>query len=378
MNEPYFHATLTQIEERARRLLGEVPLRVDGMDALAESCRRELDLVIRGAGHLRDEPQYRHKAVQTERLRLLRNLFGQLDIVESSAVAALQRVRTEDYRMTRIVSELAAECRFPMPAPVVSCTSQDYFSINTGLRLVQMPLTDGRHLLHLPDLIHEVAHILPAELHNPRATPFKLALQEVKARIYAHYDQRQADLALGRSPLGLVARMPVWCQSWLKAWTVELFCDLFAVYAIGPAYGWAHLHLCLRLPSDNYHCPSFTETSHPANAARTAAIVDGLRLAGFAAEADELNKAWDELLVITGEKPEADFAECYPPALLRHAVEFSFQGFRNIGCTVMSHSAMGQSQALLNEAWRRFRADPGKYPVWEISAMNGYFRTRGL
>jgi hypothetical protein len=265
-----------------------------------------------------------------------------------------------------------------MPAPVVSCTSQDYFNINTGLRLVQMPLTDGRHLLHLPDLIHEIAHILLAELHNPRAAPFKRALQEVKALVYAHYDQRQADLALGRSPLGLVARVPVWCQSWLKAWTVELFCDLFAVYAIGPAYGWAHLHLCLRLPSDAYNCPSFTETSHPANAARTAAIVDGLRLAGFVADAEELATAWQRLLVITGEKPEADYVECYPSELIHQAVEYSFKGFREIGCQVMPRTGMGKSQVLLNEAWRRFRADPGKYPAWENAAMNTYFNAYNL
>ena len=373
MNERYFHATLTQIEERAKRLLGEVPLRVEGMDVLAESCRHELAQVIRGAAFLRDEPQYRHKSVQTERLRLLRNLFGQLDIVESSAVAALQRARTEDFRMTRLVGELAAECRFPMPAPVVSCTSQDYFNINTPLRLVQMPLTDGRHLLHLPDLIHEIAHILLAELHNPRATPFKRALQEVKALVVGHFHQRSADLALGRSPIGLVARLPGWEQCWLEAWVVEFFCDLFAAYAIGPAYGWAHLHLCLRLPSDSYHCPSFTKTSHPANAARTAAIVDGLRLAGFTTDADELDNAWRELLTITGEKPDADFAECYPPDLIRHAVELSFKGFAEIGCLVMPQTRMGKSQALLNEAWRRFRADPDKYPGWENVAMNNYF-----
>jgi hypothetical protein len=378
MNEAYFHATLTQIEERAKRLLGEVPVRLDGMDVLAESCRRELEKVICGATFLRDEPRYRHKAVQTEKLRLLRNLFGQLDIMESTAVAALQRARSEDFRMTRMVGELAAECQFPMPPPVVSCTSQDYFNINTSLRLVQMPLTDGRHLLHLPDLIHEIAHILLAELHNPRATPFKRALQEVKARVLAHFHQRAADLALGPSPIGLVSRLPVWKQSWLNAWAVEFFCDLFAVYAVGPAYGWAHLHLCLRQPSEAYNCPSFAETSHPANAARTAAIVDGLRLAGFSSEADELQNAWKELVGITGEKPEADFGECYPPQLIRQAVEFSLKGFREIGCQVMPLIEMGKSQALLNEAWQRFRTDPSKYPAWENTAMNNYFSSYHL
>jgi hypothetical protein len=84
---------------------------------------------------------------------------------------------------------------------------------------------------------------------------------------------------------------------------------------------------------------------------------------------------WDvwELLTITGEKPDADFAECYPPDLIRHAVEFSFKGFAEIGCLVMPQTGMGKSQALLNEAWRRFRADPDTYPGWENIAMNDYF-----
>jgi hypothetical protein len=374
MNEAYFRATLNQIEERARRLLGDIPPHADEMEGLAQSSRHELERVIEEAVELRDKPRYQSPQVQTQRLWLIRSLFGQLDLVESFAVAAIQRVRTEDRRMTRLTRELAKECGFPMPAPVVSCTSQDYFNINTRMRLVQIPLTDGRHLLHLPDLIHEIAHLPFAELHNPKAIPLKQALKEFKARIHLHYEEREGELSLGPFPAGLVLRVPVWRDCWLKAWAVELFCDLFATYAIGPAYGWAHIHLCLRQPSVSFLCPSLTETSHPANAARMFAITEGLRAAGFGAEATELAEGWKGLVKVAEEKPEADYSECYPPELLRLAVDFSFQGYKAIGCLVMPRTGMGKGQALLNEAWCRFRTDPASYPSWEQAAMDRYFK----
>lgn len=374
MNEAYFKATLSQVEERAKRLLGDIPPRADGMESLAESSRRDLEGIIDEAVFLRDQPRYRLGAVQTERLRLLRNLLGLLDLVESMAVAAIVRARKEDFRMTRLVRELAEECKFPMPPPAVSCTSQDYFSINTRMRLVLIPLTDSRHLLHLPDLIHEIAHIPLADLRNPRAKPLKQALQELKARIILHFEEREGELGLGPFPAGLVVRVPIWRDCWLRAWAVELFCDLFAVYAIGPAYGWAHIHLCMRQPSDSFLCPSLTETSHPANAARMFAILEALRAAGFGSEADEMSDAWARLMAVTGEKAEADYNDCYPPELLRLAVDYSFQGYKNTGCTVMPRTGLRTSQALLNEAWRKFRADPASYPIWEQDAMDSYFK----
>jgi len=378
MTEQYFHATLTQIEERARRLLGGVPAHLDGMDVLCESCRRDLESVIQDSQSLRDDAAFKDAAVQTERLQLLRNLFVQLDILESSAVAALQRVNDDDRRMTKTARSLSEECKFPLTAPVVSCTSQDYFSINTKLRLVQIPLTDGRHLLHLADLAHEMAHVLLADRHNPKVQAFKQALKEVKALVYAHFDQRRKDLMLGRSPIGLRERIPTWSESWLNSWAVELFCDLFGVFGVGPSYGWAHLHLCLRQPSDSHQCPIFDTTSHPANAARTMVIVDGLRMAGFGSEADEMWAAWEDLLHLTRESPDADFAECYPNKLLRQVVDYGFKGYKEIGCQVISRASMGKCQTLLNSAWQQFRSDPKKYPAWEVAAMKKFYSEFGL
>ena len=35
-------------------------------------------------------------------------------------------------------------------------------------------------------------------------------------------------------------------------WANEIFCDLFAIYTLGPAYAWAHFHLTARHESDPY------------------------------------------------------------------------------------------------------------------------------
>ena len=54
----------------------------------------------------------------------------------------------------------------------------------------------------------------------------------------------------------------------MKFWMVEFFCDLFAVYTLGPAYGWAHLHLSAKRGGDPFDVPMLSASSHPADDAR--------------------------------------------------------------------------------------------------------------
>lgn len=373
MKEAYFRATLRQIEERARRLLGDIPPQAEGMELLADACRRELENVIEEAEAVRTQAHYQGPAVQAERLQLVRNLFNQLDVLESSAVAAIQRRIGEDLRMTRLVRELANEINFPLPPPTVSCTSQEYFVIETGLKLIQMPLTDGRHLLHLPDLGHEMAHVLLTDLHNPRVKRFKEAVRDMQSYGFAHFHQRLLDLSLGPAPISLKQRIPYWQNSWKTSWPIEFFCDLFAVFAVGPAYGWAHHHLYVRMPTNAYYTPRQEISSHPADAARTQAIVAGLKTIGYEQEANDLAEGWQELMDLTHEIPDANFPVCYPTELMRKVTDLAFGAYQAAGCKVAAPQSAGECQRLMDAAWRKFRTDPEGYAAWEVAEMNGFY-----
>ena len=61
---------------------------------------------------------------------------------------------------------------------------------------------------------------------------------------------------------------------WLGDWIVEFTCDLLATFATSLSYAWSNLRLCARMSTDVFG----TVRSHPADAARTQAILEMLVL----------------------------------------------------------------------------------------------------
>ena len=75
-----------------------------------------------------------------------------------------------------------------------------------------------------------------------------------------------------------------WRESWVKIWTEEFFCDLFAVNTLGPAYAWSHLHLTAKRGDEPFEVPVFRAASHPADDARMRAMLSALNLAASASK----------------------------------------------------------------------------------------------
>ena len=141
----YFEGAVAQLLERTRQLCDLIPTGL-GRDvaALEVACRDRLTEVGKRLRLLRDSPELQESENQCERLRLFRRARGELDHLESVAVTALCRWNVEDRKMNRLADCLASEIRYPLPTPVVSCASQRYFHTYPDLRLVCVPLAEGR------------------------------------------------------------------------------------------------------------------------------------------------------------------------------------------------------------------------------------------
>jgi hypothetical protein len=119
--------------------------------------------------------------------------------------------------------------------PVVTTLSQQYFCIVTDLNLLCVPLTEGQFLLHLPDLYHELAHPLLTEVDDPVVEPFQEAHFSALQDALGYIAGEQAKEDRRRGPQQPSFTLSRWEISWVKYWMVEFFCDLFAVYVLGPA-----------------------------------------------------------------------------------------------------------------------------------------------
>src|SRR6185503_21173573 len=111
------------------------------------------------------------------RFRALRRTVGELDLVETQGIAALERSHDDDLHMNQLLARICVEVRYPLPTPVVTTLSQAYFEMIHELNLLCVPLSEARFLLHLPDLFHEIAH----PLLRPPQTYATFAFQQATA-----------------------------------------------------------------------------------------------------------------------------------------------------------------------------------------------------
>jgi hypothetical protein len=376
MNEAYFQGALSQLEERILQMIERIPSNAAEMELLEQRCRSDLSVQIDLCRELRTSPIYANPAVQAERLDMYRGLVEELDLIEALAVAVLVRANDDDLRLNLLLKEIVREIGFPLTRPVVSCSSQNYFHIYPHLNLVFVPLMESRQLLHLPDLYHELCHAILAERNDRRVDPFKNALRDTKARMSGELMTLKSTFGLNKTPNRLTDQLPLWTYCWSNNWGVEFFCDLFGVFAVGPAFVWAHVHLCAKHRTLLYSLPQIDQLSHPADAARLEVMLEGLRLSGFNDEVTRLQSAWSELLRVTREAPSDEFQLCYPPDVLRWMAEIGQTAYTKMGCRTFVPGSSARVASLLSEAWVRFWCDVKGYPEWENAAAKRLFQSQ--
>jgi hypothetical protein len=278
------------------------------------------------------------------------------------------RWNDEDSRINALTDALAREILYPLPTPVVSCSSQRYYHTYPDLRLICVPLAEGRFLLHLPDLYHELGHSLLAFENDGRLIGFQRSLLDAinAAQSYVAAELRREDSGL--APIAFRNYLMTWMWCW-PSWCMELFCDLFAVYTVGVAYAWAHLHLSASVGRDPFRLSLTQTTVHPPDAVRMAVILLALDRLGFCEEWEEVARRWQTLveLLASGESPE--YRRCFPNSLLKAIERHAYEGVCSLGCDLAAPVMKGQGRTLLNEAWASFWREPATYIEWERKAL---------
>jgi hypothetical protein len=144
----------------------------------------------------------------------------------------------------------------------------------------------------------------------------------------------------------------------------EIFCDLFGLFSVGPAFAWAHLHLHAERGRTAFQLPH-RRSSHPADAARMTALLDGLLLIGEMQVASEIESRWRSLLAVADQTEPADFQRYYPDKILKQSVEAAYGGFIKIGCRPWPQPTDDTVRKTLNDAWRNFWNSPDDFVAWE-------------
>lgn len=362
----YFFATISQLERRARLLRAEIPRDLPReYDVLSKNCGDRLDRLLETLRLLRDDEKYQHPNVQKERTRALQRAISDMDILEAVGIAALTRRGVDDDYLNQAMSQIRREIAYPLIVPAVTSLSQQYFGIYPELNLLTVPLVEGRFLLHLPDLYHELGHPLLAVRDDPKIEPFQERFMEAVAQFRSHIHAEADRIGRGKGPDYHRYLLEQWDRRAFH-WVTEFFCDVFGASTLGTAYAWSHLHLTMKRGGDPF---SMSMSSHPTDAARMDTMLQALRLTGMGDPAREVEEKWGQLMELIGAKAPDEFRWCYPSAVLGKIAELAVEGAREIGCRVATKETSGKVHDVLNAAWDQFWSDAEGYVAWEERAV---------
>ena len=333
---------------------------------LAKNCRTELIDLKKRLQDLQSQTNLHQPETQSILLRLFRRVKDDITELEITGIFALARRHRDDIFLTRMVDMICQEIKYPFLPPVVSTLSLNYFSIHNKYEVMFVPLNEGNYLLHLPDLYHELAHPLLFDQHS---TKFE-AMRSAVDRGWAHaikYLKSEGDneQRLSRPQTQeYLFYFHLWERSW-RHWIIEFFCDLFAVFTLGPAFAWSHIHLCMKMQSKPFDTPIMSLSSHPADHARMLVMLNGLKFLGYDDAIDPIVQKWNEYLKLSNAKPTANYKRCFPEELLNEISELAFKGMQATPCRLAKPSIDDTIHNLFNEAWSQFWNNPYDYITWE-------------
>jgi hypothetical protein len=373
--DEYLQGAVAQLIERGRVLTAKIPRNLPrDYDTLAQTARQKINDQLDSLKQLSESPIFKKPSHRRERLRLFKRIVAEMDLIETTAIAALDRAKADDHRLNALLERITLEIRFPLVTPVMTTLSQQYFHIYPDLNLLCVPLTEGQFLLHLPDLYHELAHPLLLEQNDPLVEPFQehfiAALKDVLK--YVGDEQTKEDRRFN-GPVQLQLFLRVWEKAWVKFWMTELFCDLFATYTLGPAFAWSHLHLVAKRGANPFEIPFSGSSSHPADDARMRAMLCALRITGFSEESLQILRRWQAFLAQSGVKAEPEYHRCYPETILQTIAEHARQGLAETQIRIATPRIADPIHSLLNGAWDMFWKAPDTYVAWEKKAITELF-----
>ena len=367
----YLDTAINQHIRRGEHLIGSIPRPAQlpqEFHRLLQTCQTQLENIIQELDELRKHAEMQKIENQRERLRRFRRAVEQLDLIENTVVAALTRYGDNDLFLCKLVEKISSEINYPLLSPIVSSLSQRYFHIYPFLNLLFVPLEEAAFLLHLPDLYHELGHSLVTARFNPNVKPFQKSLGQVIGLVFKHIEHEKQQVSRSRGPQRIRFYIELWEESWID-WIVEFFCDLFAIYTLGPAFAWSHYHLCAKSKQSPFYVPTLETSSHPADDARMRVMLYGLRLIGYNTEAGVIEQRWQELLATSGASPTAEYQRCFPTQILDQIAIKAYEGVLNSGMQIASPSTLNGVAAFLNKAWEIFWSSPNTYLQWETQIV---------
>ena len=289
--------------------------------------------------------------------RLLREL-------EDFSLLVLKRFNESDQRATDLMRAICTESGYPYQAPICTAISSQYFWTIPNMDLVFVPCLEPDHVLGLPDIYHELGHILLFREKNRLEFP-ALALVD------DHYDRLRAEGKRLNWPDASLEHVEQFQHNWRRSWLLEFASDLIATYLIGPSFGWCNIRTATNLGGELF----VGTDSHPADDARATAIGMMLTEIGFDDSRQRIQLRWGELIKLAVESPPPRYDLAYPPKLLEDLTQFLQKECEALGLKKFNSDSSEGVAATIHSCWSQFRDKPESYANHERKALENLLAT---
>ena len=306
--------------------------------------------------------------------QLQKRLAEVVHLLESFPIPFAVRYGEADRFVTAICRRLCEQVGYPGTVPMVAAFSHEYYWTEAHFSLIWAPAAVDGFLLGLPDMCHELGHVLVQANEGLFTTDF---LVDLEAHVRAERDRIAAE-----------QRPPEYAEfydgvhaCWEGRWVREFLSDAVATFITGPAYGMQSIRLCTWLSRGIFGLELASGT-HPSDESRTRGIAAMLELMAMGEEANRVRQAWAQYAALTGDQKEADYDLCYPDSLVSSAIRHAHSACRDLGLRPFTEqtpvSGAANLPLLMGEAWRVFLADPGGYAGWEQEQLMSLRQQLGL
>jgi len=289
-------------------------------------------------------------------------LTEKLSEIEWYPLPAITRYNDTDHFLGYVCALLVSQVKYPLQIPLVSGFSSDYYGAIPPYHLIKVPAVEHLFLLGLPDLCHELGHIL---FSNYTGTFLGNFFSDLSSYIQS---EKQRRIREGAPPNYQVLYDRLETE-WKDRWTTEFTSDMIATFMVGPAFGRTHIRLCCSLDPDVFR-PGFGESStHPSGESRIRAIIAMLKRIGLDEDSKVIQDQWLKYLSAIGSKKPMEYDLCYPDALIDSLAREVHNGCVKIG--LVSYKDQRNSNddinllVLFNEAWTTLLTNTLHYAKWE-------------
>ena len=373
----YLKAIIMEQKNRALFLKNLVhPLRNPQLLGLAERCRIIIDTNIQKLRFLLEELEGRNEDDIRDILRGVRGVVREIKLVEYHGISPLYFVTLEKGSyLNDLIFRIHQEINLPLTPPSVSCTSTNYYYFYWFTNVIFVPVGESNFLLHLPDVFHEIGHeVLHYKENELRLEKVNECYDTVIKRITDYYKDYLTQKIREYGPPTIPMLVRYIHEQWKDNWINEFFCDLFALYTLGPAYAWSHLHLTTKNFVDIYKFYPFLPQSHPSDDSRMRMLLIGLNKLGFEDEAATILSKWQSLPFVRDTQPIVEYQYAYPDDLMEEIADLFLAGLKESGFSIITPDKLRQNNQesiinILNEAWNLFWDNPDTFRDWEENTI---------